>query len=180
MLVIIIREFKSYPKTIYEKGVRLQTAVSRRWTLKAQDPQIKASQFMSGVLAYLDHGQQEAREFLLMGQGVAEGTVSNLFIIEAAQKRILTPSVGSGILRGVTRKFVLDLAKKRGLRVVETILDRHQIYVAQECFMTNTSSEILPVTSVDGRQICPGVPGPVTKLLAKDFKKAVHSKTRSK
>ena len=184
--MVLIREFESYPLRFYEKGVSLKTAVSRRWTPKAQDPQIKASQFMNGVLAILDEagndvetpacrtGRQRAASLpLFLGPlgTVAEGTVSNIFIVK--EKRLLTPSVASGILRGVTRDVVLDLAVKRRLEVAETFLTRHEIYSADECFITNTSSEILPVTRVDNRQIGNGRPGPVTRTLAKDFKKLI-------
>lgn len=179
-LVVIIREFKAYPEVLYQKGVSLRTAVSRRWTLKSQDSQIKTSQFMNGVIAYLDKDGVEARhggqahELIFLGQGgvVAEGTVSNIFI--ASQKRLLTPSVSSGILRGVTRGIVIDLARKRGLEIIETGLTRHEVYSAAECFITNTSSEILPVVSVDDRSIGDGKPGAVTRMLAADFKKGVE------
>ncbi len=173
LFVLIIRQFEFHPRELYEKGVKLRTTVTRRWALKAQDPQIKASQFVSGVMAFLDKGDREARELVFLDQGgaVAEGTVSNLFIFK--QKRLLTPSVSSGILRGVTRSVVLDLARERRIEVLETVLTRHEIYSADECFMTNTSSEILPVVSVDDRKIGNGLPGPLTKALAGDFKKAV-------
>ena len=173
MLVLIIRGFEAHPRELYEKGVKLRTTVTRRWALKAQDPQIKGSQYVSGVMAFLDKGDREARDLVFLDQvgAVSEGTVSNLFIIK--QKRLLTPSVSSGILRGVTRSIVLGLAKERGIEVLETVLTRHEIYSADECFMTNTSSEILPVVSVDDRKIGNGLPGPLTKALAGDFKKAV-------
>ena len=92
-LVLFIRPFLSHPPAWYEEGVALRTAVSRRWTLKAQDPQVKASQYVSGVLAFLDKGALEAHELLFFGAGgtVAEGTVSNIFIVKG--KRLLTPSV---------------------------------------------------------------------------------------
>jgi len=186
-LVIIIREFRGHPVEWYEKGVVLATAVPRRWTLRAQDPQIKASQFMGGVLAYLDtmagsegsdpfdRGQTPLtpREFVFLNQSglVAEGTTSNIFMVK--QKRILTPSIGSGILRGVTRDVVIGLAVKRGLEIRETHLTRHEFYSAEECFLTNTSSEILPVVCFDGRVIGNGVPGPVTEFLRQDFKRAL-------
>ena len=100
---------------------------------------------------------------------MAEGTVSNVFIVR--QNALLTPSAGSGILKGVTRSFVLELALRRGIRTLETPLTRHDLYTAEECFMTNTSSEILPVVRVDGRTIGTGLPGTLTLLLGKDFKK---------
>ena len=173
-LVLFIRPFTSHPRQWYERGVALRTSVSRRWTLKAQDPQVKASQYVSGVLAYLDNGALEAHELLFFGAGgtVAEGTVSNLFIVKG--KRLLTPSVGSGILKGVTRSVVLGLARKRGWPVSETELTRHEFYSADECFLTNTSSEVLPVVKLDGRAIGDGKPGPLTRALGDDFKKIIQ------
>jgi branched-chain amino acid aminotransferase len=170
-LVLFVRPFLPHPRAWYEKGVALRTAVSRRWTLKAQDPQVKASQYVSGVLAFLDKGALEAHELLFFGSGgtVAEGTVSNIFIVKG--KRLLTPSVASGILRGVTRGIVIGLARKRGWTVAETELTRHEFYSADECFLTNTSSEVLPVVKLDGRVIGDGRPGPRTKALGDDFKK---------
>jgi len=177
-LVLYIRPFHSHPAIWYEKGVVLRTAVSRRWTLKAQDPQVKASQYVSGVLAFLDKGDLEAHELLFFGAGgtVAEGTVSNIFIVKG--KRLLTPSVASGILKGVTRGIVIGLAHKRGWTVAETELTRHEFYSADECFLTNTSSEVLPVVKLDGRVIGDarlpggqGRPGPWTRLLIEDFKR---------
>ena len=170
-LLLFIRDFDGHPRSWYEKGVSLRTAVSRRWTLRAQDPQIKSSQYVGGVLAMLDKGELEAHELLFFGSGgtVAEGTVSNLFFIKG--KRLLTPSVASGILRGVTRGLVIGLAQKRGFSVRETELTRHEFYSADECFLTNTSSEVLPVVAIDERRIGTGGPGPLTQTLAKDFER---------
>ncbi len=176
-LVALIRPFKAYPQEIYDKGVTLKTTTSRRWTLRAQDPQIKSSQYVPGVLSEVDRSENEAdiREFIFLDQSgfVAEGTVSNLFIVKG--KRVLTPATGSGILRGISRGMVIEIAQKFGFEVVETFLTRHEIYSADECFMTNTSSEVLPVVNVDERVIGTGKPGPVSKILRKKFKKAVKN-----
>ena len=183
--LIIIREFLGYPNRWYKNGVHLSTAVAKRWSLRAQNPQIKASTYVSGVLTTLDQQKAMPHEFIFLNElgFVAEGSISNLFIINPAHdirsvpviggvksKRILTPSISSGILRGVTRGTVIDLAKKRDMEVVETFLTRHDIYSAEECFMANTSSEVLPVVSVDGRTIANGKPGWITNLLARDFR----------
>ncbi|MGH7198828.1 MAG: aminotransferase class IV [Candidatus Omnitrophota bacterium] len=170
-LVAIIREFTGLPRELAERGVRLQTAVPKRSAPRAQDPQIKSSQFVSGVAAFLDDGNREPYEYVFLSQTgiVAEGTVSNIFLLK--EKRLLTPHASSGILRGVTRSAVIELAEKMGLAAVETLLTRHELYNAEECFITNTSSEILPVVSIDGRRIGEGAPGPVTRKLAKDFQK---------
>ncbi len=182
--VLSLRKFKSHPPEWYKKGVSLKTTARRRFDFKAQDPQIKASQFMNGVLAILDEsgskilrsssGGPRAHELLFFGPlgTVAEGTVSNVFIVK--DKQLLTPAVSSGILRGVTRAVVMSLAQKRGIKVVETLLTRHELYTADECFMTNTSSEVLPVVSIDGRTIGAGVPGSLTGLLAAEFKRSIR------
>ena len=170
ILLLMVWNFKQHPKTWYEKGVDLSTTTVKRWTLRAQDPQLKSSMFVSGVLAVLDQGDRDAHEIIFLNQDgtVSEGTVSNIFMVKG--KRLLTPGVSSGILRGVTRGTVIGLAKKRGLEVSETVLSRHELYNADECFMTNTSSEVLPVVSLDGRRIADGRPGPITRTLGKDFK----------
>ena len=164
--VVLVREWT--PDQRSKKGIALITAVSRRPSPRSQDAQIKSSQFMNGVLAVLDEGDGDR---LLLGPlgTVAEGVVSNIFIVR--RKSLLTPSVASGILKGVTRGVVMELAEKNGLRVTEAFLTRHEIYNADECFMTNTTSEILPIIRVDGRRIGAGRPGPVTRSLAEAFKK---------
>ena len=171
LLMGLVKPFTAHPEEWYENGVALKTAVMRRPDLKADNPQIKCSQYVGGVLASLDESGEKAHELLFLGSGgyIAEGTVSNFFLIKG--KRVLTPSAGSGILSGVTRAFVIDLCRRRGLETEETFFTRHDIYNADECFITNTSSEVLPVVMLDGRRIGTGKPGPVTRDLAKDFKK---------
>jgi branched-chain amino acid aminotransferase len=186
-LLLFLTSFESHPIDWYEKGVEIRSAVSRRPSPRAQDTQIKTSQYVSGVLAYLDSVGDEVspsaarspvagrmrrpHELLFFGPTgtVAEGTVSNIFIVK--RKCLLTPSVSSGTLRGVTRGIVMSLARKRGWQVSETHLTRHDLYTADECFLTNTSSEVLPVVRLDDRSIGDGSPGPFTRLLGEDFKK---------
>ena len=178
-IVLVIRPFLSHPESWYQKGVALRSTVYRRPSPKAVNPQTKASQYVSGVLAVLDTAQDGAsppddrpHELVFFGPGgtVAEGMVSNIFIVR--KKSLLTPSVSSGILKGVTRAWVLKLARKRGWTVRETFLTRHDVYTAEECFITNTSSEVLPVVSVDGRKVGDGKPGPFTQALREDFKRS--------
>ncbi|MBI3251764.1 MAG: aminotransferase class IV [Candidatus Omnitrophica bacterium] len=128
--IVMVREFKPRDPELYRKGIELRTAVMRRWGFRAQDPKIKASQFMNGVLAFLDKGDAPADELLFLGQNgvVAEGSISNIFIVR--EKRLLTPDTASGILRGVTRGLVTELAQKRKIPFVETLLTRHEIYNA--------------------------------------------------
>lgn len=170
--VLFVRPFKSHPEEWYRRGVTLRCAAACRPSPRAQDPQIKASQYVSGVLATLDSvsvPQADAHELLFFGPSgtIAEGTVSNIFIFK--QKCLLTPSAGSGILKGVTRAFVMELARRRKWPIREVPLTRHDLYTSDECFMTNTSSEVLPVVAIDGRVIGGGRPGPLTLRLREDF-----------
>ena len=168
--LLIIREFHSHPETLYDKGVRVLCSVERRPSARAVDTQIKSSQYTAGVLAAIDALETPAHETLFLDPDllVAEGTVSNIFIVK--EKRVLTPPARSGILRGVTREHVIALARRLGLAVEETPFTRHELYNAGECFLTNTSSEVLPVVSVDERRIGDGRPGTVSKLLRKRFR----------
>jgi branched-chain amino acid aminotransferase len=176
ILAVIVRRFAEHPRALYEHGADVVTAVPRRASPRAQEPLLKCNQFVTGVLARVDDPSRgAARETLLLGPAgdVAEGSVSNIFAVKA--KRLLTPSAASGILRGVTRDLVIALARRRRLDPLETRLTRHELYAADECFLTNTSSEVMPVTAVDGRRIGGGRPGPVTRLLAADFKATVRN-----
>lgn len=168
--VCLVRPFCRYPRSLYEQGVPVQFVAIRRPSPKSQDPRVKSTQFTAGVLAFLDAENVLLRERLFLGpEGyVAEGTTSNFFIVKDGT--VLTPSVRSGILRGVTRGVVIELAKARQTKVAETFLTRHDFYSADECFLTNTSSEVMPVVLLDGRRIGSGKPGPVTQALARDFK----------
>lgn len=174
-IAAIVRPFAGHPREWYEKGVDFASSALRRSSARALDPQLKVSQYVPGVLAALDQGTRRPHETLFFGDAgtIAEGSVSNLFIVRG--KRVLTPPAASGILKGVTRSVVVKLARRRGYSFEEIQLTRHDLYAADECWMTNTSSEILPVTRIDGRPIGDGLPGPVTKQLATDFKTEVRS-----
>lgn len=178
-LALVIRPFGGHDARFYEEGTRLRTTVPKRPGPRSGNPQVKASDYATGVLALLDGPAQDtSRELVFLDESglVAEGSVSNLFVVRGSPdggKTLLTPAVRSGILRGITRDTVLGLARERGLAVSETMLTRHDLYSADECFFTNTSSEVMPVTEVDGRRVGSGRPGPVTRLLAEAFKQHV-------
>ncbi len=173
LYVWMLRPFVGHPAAWYETGVAVRTGTPRRPSPRAQEAQVKASQFVAGVLAHLDKSGPEPHEILFLNDAgtLAEGTVSNVFVVK--KKRLLTPPAASGILRGVTRGTVIEIAREEGFPLVEIPLTRHDVYSADECFMTNTSSEILPVVSADARRIGDGRPGPVTSALARAFKRKV-------
>ena len=170
--VLSLTPFERHPDCWYEKGVELVSSVLRRPSAKAQDPQIKSSQYVTGVLAHMDKKGGPHEIILFSPPGTAaEGTVANIFIVK--ENSLLTPHAASGILRGVTRDTAMALARQNAVTVKETFLTRHELYTADECFMTNTSSEILPVVKVDKRLIGDGVPGDVTGQLRAAFKKEI-------
>ena len=100
---------------------------------------------------------------------VAECTGDNIFLVR--QRELLTPPLEAGILAGVTRDAVIDVARDAGIKVREMPLTKHDVYIADECFLTGTAAEVVPVVRVDSRPIGTGTPGPVTRELEKRFKK---------
>jgi branched-chain amino acid aminotransferase len=162
---LIIRGIKNYPKQLYTDGVSIKTSAIRK--PNAPDFFIKSSNYLPEICAKIGAGAC-LEAVLLNEQGfVSEATVSNIFIIK--NKNILTAPVPCGLLNGITRQVIFDLA--RALRIIarEEILTRHDLYNADECFLTNTTMEIMPVVNIDGRRIGDGSPGSITKILIKKF-----------
>ncbi len=104
---------------------------------------------------------------------VAECTGDNIFVVKKGE--IHTPSIDSGILEGITRDAVIALAKGMGKTVVERMMDRHDVYTADECFLTGTAAEVIAVVECDGRPIGSGKPGPLTSELRGKFRELVTS-----
>jgi len=172
---IITDKIELYPRELYENGLEIVTAATMRNHPNAVNPRIKSLNYLNNILAKIeaiDAGTLEA--VMLNHQGfVAECTGDNLFIVRGG--RLLTPPIGAGILEGITRDEILAIAREERLEVREENLTRYDLYVADECFLTGTAAEVVPVVRIDGRQIGDGRPGPVTKRLAEEF----HRRTRS-
>lgn len=171
-IAIIAKKFKGYPSYLYQNGVSIVTTPIKKAKLFVP-PQVKSQNFLGGILAkILSHGNFEA--ILLNEEGyITEGTVSNIFIVK--KKKLLTPPSYCGILPGITRKVVLEIAHNCGIDVLEELLTLHDLYCADEVFLTNTSLEIMPVVKVDGREVKDGKVGETTKYLMKKFKEYVFS-----
>jgi len=167
---IITDRIRLYPDATYRDGLALITVPTRRNVAEALSPKIKSLNYLNNILAKIEAGQRGALEAILLTQDgyVAECTADNLFILRKG--RLLTPPTWQGALEGVTREAVLELARKAKLAAVEEPITRYDVYTAQEAFMTGTAAEIVPVTSLDGRPIGSGKPGPVTKTLMAGFK----------
>ncbi len=171
--VIIAKPFKDYPKEHYEKGVPVAIVRTRRNHPEALSPSIKSTNFLNNILAKIETLQAGAYEGIMLNwKGeIAEGTISNIFIV---RKGVLaTPHLETGILEGVTRDLVLHLGRTAGVPVEERSLSPKDLLKADECFITNTTAEIMPVATVDGAAIGSGGPGPVTRTLIQAYKEEV-------
>lgn len=166
---LIIKKVTTYPGVCYEKGVSVNTAVVKKNSANAPISRIKSSNFLSAVLAKIE-SPRTFDALMLQGDGlVAEGTVSNVFIVK--RNCLFTPPASSGLLNGVTRQVVFWLAKAARIPAREVNLTRQDLYNADECFLTNTTAEIMPVVEMDGRKIGSAKPGAITRQLMKGFKR---------
>ena len=169
-LVIIVDSIRLYPREVYENGLEVISCVTRRNATTALNPSIKSLNYLNNILAKIEVGRAGAHEGLMLNQQgfVSEATGDNVFICHHGE--IATPPPHSGILVGVTRQVVMDLAAEMEMPVRERDLTLFDIYSADECFLTGTAAEIVPVSRVDGREIGDGRPGPTTKRLMARFK----------
>jgi branched-chain amino acid aminotransferase len=169
-VVIMAKPLASYPTHLFAEGVSLAIVSIRRNLDAALSPQIKSLNFLNNILAKQDAVQAGAFDALMLnaeGQ-IAECTTSNLFFVQGG--RLCTPSVKCGILDGITRDVVLRLAREHGIRTEEGGYDVDDLRQAEECFLTNTSMEIMPVSAIDVRPVGSGRPGPVTARLRQLFR----------
>jgi len=174
-VIIIASTIELYPEEVYRTGIKLVTASTVRTNASAVSPSIKSLNYLNNILARIEAVNAGTVEALMLNsQGyVAECTGDNIFIVRAGH--LQTPPVSAGALIGITRAVVMDLAAKTGLAVSEPDLTRYDIMTADECFLTGTAAEIVPVTELDGRPIGAGKPGPVTLQLTSEFRKLTRA-----
>jgi branched-chain amino acid aminotransferase len=169
-VVIIVDAIQLYPEEAYRKGLRLVTTCTRQRPVDVLNPRIKTCNYLNNILARIEVNLAGADEGLMLTtQGyVAECTADNIFIVK--QGRVLTPPAHLGILQGITRQTVLDLCGRLGIPAAEQVLTLHDMYTADECFLTGTGAELGPVVQLDGRTIGAGQPGPVTLRILAAFR----------
>ncbi len=170
-VVIITDRIVLYPEKLYREGMAIITVPTIRNLPEALNPQIKSLNYLNNILAKIEAvncGYEEALMLDHLGY-VAECTGDNIFVVEKGE--LYTPPQCMGTLRGITRDAVLAVARKAKISTHEHVLTRHELYNSQECFLTGTAAEIIPVVKVDGRIIGDGMPGKTTKLLMREFKK---------
>lgn len=174
-VVIIADVIKLYPQELYDKGMEVMTSATPRISPEALNPKIKSLNYLNNILAKmegLEHGMMET--LMLNSQGfLAEATGDNIFIVRRGV--LMTPSEEAGILMGITREAVIDLALEAGIDVVEKNLNRYDLFTADECFLTGSAAEIISVTKVDGRVIGSGKPGELTLDLLKRFRELTRA-----
>lgn len=169
-IIIITDRIQLYPEKLYREGLKLITVPTPRNIPEALNPQIKSLNYLNNILAKIEAlnvGYEEALMFTASGY-VAECTGDNVFIVK--DNSLITPPAYLGILKGITRAAVMGIGKKIGLGVGEDVLTRHNLFTADECFLTGTAAEIVPVVSIERRIIGSGKPGKMTLRLMKEFK----------
>ena len=170
-VIIIADTITMYPEDMYRTGMRLITASTIRNHPGALSPRIKSLNYLNNIMAKIEGTDAGTVEALMLNHNgeVAECTGDNIFIVKHGILK--TPQPDAGILEGITRNAVMKLAREAGIPVVECVLTRHDIFIADECFLTGTAAEVIAVTSLDGRQIGSGQPGPITGRLLELFRR---------
>ncbi len=174
-VIIIADKIQLYPPALYQKGMEIVTVPTTRNLHSALNPAIKSLNYLNNILAKIEANHAGCEEAVMLNaEGfVAECTGDNLFIVKNGE--LQTPPLSAGALYGITRGVVMELAEEEGLSVSEPNLTRYDLFNADECFLTGTGAEIVPVVKIDGRVIGTGKPGPIThKLVA-----AYHALTKA-
>jgi branched-chain amino acid aminotransferase len=173
-LLLIVDQIRLWPEETYRKGLKVVTAGTPMPHREALSPRVKSLNYLSHILAKVEAIQASADEAIMLDPAgyVTEGSGQNLFVVK--QGTVRTPPAWAGILKGVTRDAVIELARDAGLTVLEEPLNRYDIYTADEAFFTGTASEIAPVREVDGRTVGAGQMGPVTGDLRQRFRQLVR------
>ncbi|OGX26955.1 MAG: branched-chain-amino-acid transaminase [Omnitrophica WOR_2 bacterium RIFCSPHIGHO2_02_FULL_45_21] len=171
-VVIITDRIALYPEKLYKEGMEIITVPTIRNLPEALNPQIKSLNYLNNILAKIEAincGYEEAIMLDSLGY-VAECSGDNIFIVK--RNELYTPPQCMGTLRGITRDTILEIASKKGIAVHEHVITRHEVYIADECFLTGTAAEVIPVVKVDGRKIGSGSPGSLTLRLISEFRKS--------
>jgi branched-chain amino acid aminotransferase len=169
-VIVIVTDLAIYPPQLYAEGIRVVTAATRQVPAASVDPRIKSLNYLKNVLARLEAHQAGAAEALMLNpEGfVAECTADNVFVVK--DRTVVTPPATDGALDGITAGVVRELVGSAGLGFAERRLARYDLFTADECFLTGTGAEMVPVVDLDGRRIGDGNPGPITRELTAAFR----------
>ena len=174
-VIIIADKIQVYPPEMYENGMAIVTVATTRNLHSALNPAIKSLNYLNNILAKIEANNAGVEEAIMLNSEgfVAECTADNIFLVKGNQ--LLTPPLSAGALYGITRGTVMELARAQGMPVSEPNLTRYDVFNADECFLTGTGAELIPVIKVDGRIIGTGKPGPVTRQLIEKYRAVVNS-----
>ncbi|MDK2888422.1 branched chain amino acid aminotransferase apoenzyme [Desulfofundulus australicus DSM 11792] len=166
----IAASIQLYPEELYEKGLELVTVATRRNLPEACNPRVKSLNYLNNIYAKMEANLVGAPEAVMLNQEgyVAEATGDNIFIVKNGV--LITPPPHVGILEGITRNTVMEIARQKGIQVEEKLFTRHDIYTADECFLTGTAAEVIPAVKLDGRVIGDGRPGEITRELIRAYR----------
>ncbi len=169
-IIIIADKIALYPQKLYQDGLSIVTVPTVRNLPEALNPQIKSLNYLNNILAKIEAGNAGCDEAIMLDSlgYVAECTADNIFVVKGGH--LYTPPQCMGTLRGITRDSILEIARKNKISAHEHVITRHEVYISDECFITGTAAEIIPVVKVDGRMIGTGKPGKLTFALMKKFK----------
>lgn len=168
---IIADKIILYPDEFYKKGLSIITVATRRNVNEALEPRVKSLNYLNNILAKIEANNANSLEAIMINQQgyVAEATGDNIFIVKG--DNLFTPSLFCGVLNGITRATVIEIGKKLKMNIKEEVLTRYDLYTADECFLTGTAAEVIPVVEIDTRKINGGIPGKTTKIIMREFKK---------
>ena len=173
-VIIITDHISLYPEELYDHGLKIITAATTRNHPNAVNPRIKSLNYLNNILAKIEAIRAGCHEAVMLNPNgeVAECTGDNIFVVQRGQ--IHTPPIDAGILEGITRGAVIELAHAAGYAVIERTMHRLDVYKAEECFLTGTAAELIPVVECDGRVLGTGRPGPITRELRQRFQALVR------
>jgi len=168
-VIIIADKIQVYPPELYARGMDIVTVPTVRNLHSAVNPAIKSLNYLNNILAKIEANNAGVEEAIMLNSEgfVAEGTADNIFVVKHGA--LFTPPRSAGALHGITRQTVIELAEAVGLKVSEPNLTRYDLFNADECFLTGTGAELIPVVKIDGRVIGTGKPGPITRNLVEHY-----------
>ena len=174
-VIVIADKIQLYPAEMYERGLDIITVPTVRNLHSALNPAIKSLNYLNNILAKIEANNGGCEEAIMLNSEgyVSECTGDNIFIMKDGQ--MFTPPLSAGALYGITRGVVMELARLSGIPVSEPNLTRYDLFNADECFLTGTGAELIPVVKIDGRVVGTGKPGQVTKDLVTKYKALTHS-----
>lgn len=172
-IIIIVDDIALYPPEVYESGLEIITASTIRNHHNALNPRVKSLNYLNNIMAKIEAIRAGCLEAIMLNAAgeVAECTGDNIFLIKRGA--LSTPSTAAGILEGITRNAVMEIARSHGIAVQETTLTRHDVYAADEVFLTGSAAEVIAVVKCDGRPIGTGKVGPITTKLRQAFQEFV-------